>query len=95
MALTAKTAATGVATNVMVAAIREGFGLARIPCFVGDRYPDLRRLDLELTPSTWGLWILSHVDLRSTARVRVCRDFLTDIILEQRQLIEGTNSRYA
>jgi DNA-binding transcriptional LysR family regulator len=81
--------------NVMVAAIREGFGLARIPCFAGDRYPDLRRLDLELTPSTWGLWLLSHVDLRSTARVRVCREFLTDIILEQRQLIEGTNSRYA
>lgn len=81
--------------NVMVAAIREGFGLARIPCFVGDRYPDLRRLDLELTPSTWGLWILSHVDLRSTARVRVCREFLTEILLEQRQLVEGTNSRYA
>ena len=81
--------------QVMVAAVREGFGLARIPCFVGDRYPDLRRLDLELAPSTWGLWLLSHVDLRSTARVRVCRDFLTDIILEQRQLIEGSHSRYA
>jgi DNA-binding transcriptional LysR family regulator len=81
--------------NVMVAAIREGFGLARIPCFAGDRHPDLRRLDVELTPSTWGLWLLSHVDLRSTARVRVCREFLTDIILEQRQLVEGTNSRYA
>ena len=81
--------------QVMVTAIREGFGLARIPCFVGDRYPDLRRLDLELTPSSWGLWLLNHVDLRSTARVRVCRDFLTDIILEQRQLIEGSNSRYA
>jgi len=81
--------------SVMVAAMRQGFGLARIPCFVGDRYPDLRRLDLELIPSTWGLWLLSHVDLRSTARVRVCRDFLTDIILEQRQLVEGTNSRYA
>tara|TARA_R110001599_G_scaffold353688_1_gene595346 strand:+ start:27699 stop:28580 length:882 start_codon:yes stop_codon:yes gene_type:complete len=81
--------------DVMVAAIREGYGLARIPCYFGDKYPDLRRVDVALTPSTWGLWLLSHVDLRSTARVRVCRDFLTDIILEQRQLIEGSSSRYA
>lgn len=80
--------------SVMVAAVKQGIGLARIPCFIGDRHADLRRLDLELTPSTWGLWILSHVDLRSTARVRVCREFLADVILEQRHLIEGTNSRY-
>ena len=80
--------------QVMVSSIRQGFGLSRIPCFVGDRYADLRRLDVELTPSTWGLWLLSHVDLRSTARVRVCRDFLTDVILEQRHLVEGTRSHY-
>jgi hypothetical protein len=35
------------------------------------------------------------VDLRTTARVRVCRDFLIDILLEQRDLIEGNASRYA
>jgi DNA-binding transcriptional LysR family regulator len=81
--------------NVMVAAIKQGIGLARIPCFAADAQPDLRRLDLELTPSTWGLWLLSHVDLRSTARVRVCRDFLTDIMLEKRDLMEGSNSLYA
>lgn len=80
--------------DVMVEAVRRGYGLARLPCFACDRFDDLRRLHRDLVPSTWGLWLLSHVDLRSTARVRVCREFLTEVILEKRALIEGTNSRY-
>ena len=70
-------------------------GLARIPCLVGDSEPSLRRIDVTLEPSTWGLWVLSHVDLRATARVRVCREFLIEMLLEQRDLIEGRNSRYS
>jgi DNA-binding transcriptional LysR family regulator len=81
--------------NVMAAAVKHHCGLARMPCFVGDREADLRRIDVSLNPSTWGVWVLSHVDLRSTARVRVCREFLVDIMIEQRGLIEGLNSRYA
>jgi len=81
--------------NVMAAAVKYHGGMARMPCFVGDREPDLSRIDVFSNPSTWGVWVLSHVDLRSTARVRVCREFLVDIMLEQRDLIEGLNSRYA
>ncbi len=81
--------------GVMIAAVKAHRGLARLPCFVGDIEPNLRRIDLDLTPSTWGVWVLNHVDLRSTARVRVCRDFLIEILLEQREVIEGTASRYA
>jgi hypothetical protein len=65
-----------------------------MPCYVGDAEPGLRRLDVSLTPSKWGVWVLSHVDLRSTARVRVCREFLIDVIQQQRDLIEGLASRY-
>ena len=61
---------------------------------IGDTDPDLRRIDLPLTPSDWGVWILSHVDLRATARVRVCREFLLEIIEDQRSLIMGEHSRY-
>ncbi len=38
--------------------------------------------------------MLSHVDLRSTARVRVCREFLVEILEEPRDLVEGLKSRY-
>ena len=78
----------------MVTAVKSHMGLARMPCYIGDSDPFLRRLDLELTPSTWGVWVLSHVDLRSTARVRVCREFLVEVLQQQRDLVEGVNSKY-
>ncbi len=79
----------------MAAATRNHLGISRMPCFVGDTDPGLRRLDVPLTPSNWGVWILSHVDLRSTARVRVCREFLLEIIQDQAPIIRGEKSRYA
>ena len=80
--------------TTMRSAVAAGFGLARMPCYEGDAEPGIRRIDEPLTPSTWGVWILSHVDLRSTARVRVCREFLAEIILDRSDLILGTKSRY-
>lgn len=79
----------------MHAAVLAGLGVARIPCFIGDADKRLCRLDLDVPLSDWGIWILSHVDLRATARVRVARDFLADAILENRALILGEASRYA
>ena len=78
----------------MLDAVKNHMGLARMPCYVADAEPSLRRLDVALTPSAWGVWVLSHVDLRSTARVRVCREFLIEVIQQQRELIEGLASRY-
>lgn len=75
--------------TTMLAAVREGAGLARMPCYIGGSEPAVERLPLELTPSDWGVWVLSHVDLRSTARVRVCRQFLYELLDEQRGLILG------
>jgi len=80
--------------GTMALAVANHMGLARMPCYVGDTQPDIRRLAIELKPSTWGIWILSHVDLRSTARVRVAREFLIDVIERQRDLILGEQSRY-
>lgn len=80
--------------GTMVRGVASQMGLARMPCYIGDSEPSIRRIDLGLTPSTWGIWILSHVDLRCTARVRVAREFLFDIIEEQRSLVLGEESRY-
>jgi DNA-binding transcriptional LysR family regulator len=80
--------------GTMALAVSHGMGLARMPCYIGDTDPSLRRLDLPLTPSTWGIWILSHIDLRSTARVRVAREFLIESIEAQREVVLGEGSRY-
>lgn len=78
----------------MMEAVKNHLGIARMPCYVADAEPTLRRIDVSLTPSKWGVWVLSHVDLRSTARVRVCREFLINIIEQQRNLIEGLDSKW-
>ena len=80
--------------TTMVAAVQQGLGLARLPCYIGDTTPGILRRDIALSPSDWGVWILSHVDLRCTARVRVCREFLFDTISSQRDLVLGNRSKY-
>jgi len=78
----------------MASAVRHGMGLARMPCYIGDSDKSMIRLDLRLTPSTWGVWVLSHIDLRGTARIRVCREFLINTIESQKGLILGEKSQY-
>ena len=78
----------------MATATKNHLGLSRMPCYIGDSDAGLRRLDVPLTPSDWGVWVLSHVDLRATARVRVCRDFLLGTLEQQKALIQGEESRY-
>jgi len=38
----------------------------------------LQRIPCLYVESGWGLWVLSHVDLRTTAGVCVFRDFLIE-----------------
>lgn len=78
----------------MMEATKQGIGLSRLPCYVAENEPELLRLDLKLTPSNWGIWVLNHVDLRSTAKVRVCREFLIETLLAQSDTIQGLNSQY-
>ena len=44
----------------MAVATRNDLGLSKMPCYIGDSDAGLRRLDVTLKPSDWGVWILSH-----------------------------------
>ena len=80
----------------MYAAVKSGLGRARIPCYLPDALqdPDVKRRRVTLMPSDWGVWLLSHVDLKATARVAVFRSFLKDILINQKALFEGKLSDY-
>ena len=80
--------------TAMRAAVKAGLGIARLPYWLADVWPGLFRLKLNLAPRGWGLWVLIHADLRSTARVRVCRDFLIETLENKRDLLEGRCSTY-
>ena len=40
----------------------------------------VRRLPDIVADPGWGLWILSHVDMRMTARVHIFRDFMMKVL---------------
>lgn len=75
--------------GLMLRMTREGMGMAQMPCVFCDTDPLLRRIPAIYLEPGWGLWVLSHVDLRTTARVRIFRDFLIAELQKHRDLIEG------
>lgn len=74
---------------VQLAACKAGMGLALLPCFMGDSEPDLARVPPGKPEPAWDIWILTHEDLRSTARVRAFMDFMAEAFLSHRDLLEG------
>ena len=78
-------------------------GIARMPCYLPDAIEaklhtshnvpsSLKRLPIAQSLSDWGVWVLSHVDLRHTARVRACREFLIQHLVQKKDLFLGEKS---
>ena len=65
---------------LMLAAVRDGLGLACLPRYLGDSESRLRRvldLPVDLSPE---LWILRHPHHRDTARVRAFSEYVSHAI---------------
>jgi len=71
-------------------AVREGLGVAPLPCFLGDSEADLVRVIEPLEALTMDLWLLTHPDLRNTARVQAVMSYLFDALESQKTGFEGT-----
>ena len=67
---------------------KAGMGLTMLPCFMADPVPTLKRLSL-VTSFCGDIWILTHKDLRTTARVRAFTDFMVEAFERHRDLLEG------
>ncbi|MFT4584414.1 MAG: DNA-binding transcriptional LysR family regulator [Gammaproteobacteria bacterium] len=70
-------------------AAKAGMGMVVLPCFLGDAEPSLRRVAPGTATPLWEIWLLTHEDLRRTARVRLFMDFMADAILAKKDLLEG------
>jgi DNA-binding transcriptional LysR family regulator len=66
-----------------------GVGVVALPCYLGDRSPGLRRVRAVIAEMSTELWVLTHEDLRATARVRAVADALVAALVEQRALFTG------
>ena len=78
-----------------LAAARAGIGLAPLPCGFADLEPDLVRVAALPETFTLDLWLLTHEDLRRTARIRAFLDFLAEALAGEAPLLEGSGSRLA
>lgn len=75
--------------EMQVAMARGGAGLAWLPCFIGDRDPQLvRACDMPPVPAR-DIWILTHSDLRRTTRIRTFMKFAESVIVENKPLFLG------
>lgn len=75
----------------MYAAVKAGFGVARMHCYMPDglAHDGVMKLPISLPRSDWSVWVLSHTDLRKTRRVQRCREFLLQRLKLKQALFEG------
>lgn len=64
-------------------------GAAILPCFMADTNPKLLRIGQPIDEAASMLWLLTHEDLRHTARVRAFMDFMADALKADIDLFEG------
>lgn len=73
----------------MTAAVRDGLGRAVLPCYIGDREPALARVGDPLPELAADLWLLTHADVRASARIRAFTDFAAVRIRAAKDLLAG------
>jgi DNA-binding transcriptional LysR family regulator len=84
--------------NTMVGlaeAAAAGVGLALLPCYIGTAVPGLAQLSQPLPDLESELWLITHPDLRNTARVRAFLDFCGDEIARRQPALAGVAPRPA
>lgn len=75
--------------NQLVAA-KSGIGIALLPCYLGDGEDGVARALNEPIPDLEGeLWIVTHADLKGTARVRAFFDIVGAGLAQESRWFEG------
>lgn len=69
-----------------------GLGLALMPCHIGDASRKLKRLGSPLHELNVGLWVLTHVDMARSARVRAFIDHLETSMQHQHNALHGIST---
>ena len=69
-------------------AVAAGIGLAMLPFFVGTALEGVKQLSPGMPDVGGDLWLLTHPDLRQTARVRAFMDYAGVELAKRRRMIE-------
>ncbi len=79
--------------DAQIAAVRQGIGMTKLPCFVGDADPLLARVPgiAPRTPAT--LWLLTQGEARKTERVRLFTAFVSQRLAAYAPRLAGLGVR--
>ena len=75
--------------TMQVAALRGGLGIGPLPCAVGDAHPLLARAGAGAPMMVGEAWLLTHPDLRSSARVLEFMQMLARAFEQRAGLLQG------
>ena len=64
-------------------AVKQGVGVGLLPIGMGNREPSLGILSPPIPALDLPLWVLTHADLRETARVRALMDHLIEAVVSE------------
>ena len=70
-------------------ALLRGHGMCRAACFIADRHTDLIRLSDESAIPLYGLWVLTHPDLRQSPKIKALMSCLSEALIRQKNCITG------
>lgn len=68
---------------------QQKMGLIAVPCLAGDGYADLVRATNQPPIPSRDIWILTHQDLRKTARIRAFMEFAEKILRAHKSVLIG------
>jgi len=71
------------AFSSMVALLRSGCGIGLLPTYVGTAEPELIAVSDDIEDLANPVWILTHPDLRRTARIQVFMRFVGDAVAQR------------
>lgn len=73
----------------MLEAARVGLGCAPLCCFIADSQPDLRRLLSRRFDYGREIWLVTHAEINSSARIRTVFDFLGKALEKDENGLKG------
>lgn len=75
---------------VLISALEHGYGIGMLPTYIGDHEPTLQRVRKPGLAHLGNLWLLSHPDLRTNARLRACRRVILEAFETNSAWFDGT-----
>ena len=71
-------------------AVNEGYGIGAYSCLLAAHAPDLVRLFDDHIVFSSDIWLVSHAELRRSARIRAMFDYIGDVLNDNAELCAGT-----